>query len=251
MEGVAVMESVVYWTRCWENLWKCKSRNERVGETGDPRVNPPTSGIVQHDSHIHTNVQESKPNSIAPSVVRNINDTLAASIATISAPATARCSNVEVDRWLEEQEVVYFRKTTSINLCRRADLTYPSLGGRQSREIRSPRRGGSSARDDWPVEALEGKRAAPPNSPRRLDNGSCRGDSWCGSTGGGGDRWRGTRYSVLEALYKLSLSAVGFSHVGIVEDDDVGRRVFSGISLSPHPLIPTLLYTHLIALIGS
>ncbi|KAJ8869183.1 hypothetical protein PR048_030753 [Dryococelus australis] len=28
-----------------------KRRNERVGETGDHRENPPTSGIVRHDSH--------------------------------------------------------------------------------------------------------------------------------------------------------------------------------------------------------
>ncbi|KAJ8868665.1 hypothetical protein PR048_030204 [Dryococelus australis] len=27
-------------------------RNERAGETGDPRKNPPTSGIVRHDSHV-------------------------------------------------------------------------------------------------------------------------------------------------------------------------------------------------------
>ncbi|KAJ8883324.1 hypothetical protein PR048_015167 [Dryococelus australis] len=27
-------------------------RNERVGETGDPRENPPTNGIVRHDSHM-------------------------------------------------------------------------------------------------------------------------------------------------------------------------------------------------------
>ncbi|KAJ8877245.1 hypothetical protein PR048_021699 [Dryococelus australis] len=27
-------------------------RNERVGETGDPRENPPTNGLVRHDSHV-------------------------------------------------------------------------------------------------------------------------------------------------------------------------------------------------------
>ncbi|KAJ8871243.1 hypothetical protein PR048_027549 [Dryococelus australis] len=27
-------------------------RNEKAGETGDPRENPPTSGIVQHDSRM-------------------------------------------------------------------------------------------------------------------------------------------------------------------------------------------------------
>ncbi|KAJ8897334.1 hypothetical protein PR048_002680 [Dryococelus australis] len=27
-------------------------RNERVGETGYPRENPPTNGIVRHDSHM-------------------------------------------------------------------------------------------------------------------------------------------------------------------------------------------------------
>ncbi|KAJ8894438.1 hypothetical protein PR048_007092 [Dryococelus australis] len=27
-------------------------RNERAGETGDPRENPPTNGIVRHDSHM-------------------------------------------------------------------------------------------------------------------------------------------------------------------------------------------------------
>ncbi|KAJ8897257.1 hypothetical protein PR048_002603 [Dryococelus australis] len=36
-----------------------------------------------------------------------------------------------------------------------------------------------------------------------------------------------------------------FSRVGIVPDDAVGRRVFSGISRSPRPCIPTVLYTHL------
>ncbi|KAJ8870171.1 hypothetical protein PR048_029184 [Dryococelus australis] len=39
--------------------------------------------------------------------------------------------------------------------------------------------------------------------------------------------------------------APGFSHVGIVPYDAVGRRVFSGISRFPHPCIPTLLHTHL------
>ncbi|KAJ8867386.1 hypothetical protein PR048_031187 [Dryococelus australis] len=36
-----------------------------------------------------------------------------------------------------------------------------------------------------------------------------------------------------------------FSNVGIVPDDDAGRQVFSGISLSPRPCIPALLHTHL------
>ncbi|KAJ8895586.1 hypothetical protein PR048_000922 [Dryococelus australis] len=29
-----------------------RRRNERAGETGDPRENPPTNGIVRHDSHL-------------------------------------------------------------------------------------------------------------------------------------------------------------------------------------------------------
>ncbi|KAJ8890127.1 hypothetical protein PR048_009634 [Dryococelus australis] len=29
-----------------------RRRNERTGETGDPRENPPTNGIVRHDSHM-------------------------------------------------------------------------------------------------------------------------------------------------------------------------------------------------------
>ncbi|KAJ8867791.1 hypothetical protein PR048_031596 [Dryococelus australis] len=37
----------------------------------------------------------------------------------------------------------------------------------------------------------------------------------------------------------------GFSQVGFVPDDEVGRRVFSGISCFPHPFIPVLLHTHL------
>ncbi|KAJ8876904.1 hypothetical protein PR048_021353 [Dryococelus australis] len=37
----------------------------------------------------------------------------------------------------------------------------------------------------------------------------------------------------------------GFSQVGIVPDDAVGRRVFSGISRFRSPFIPTPLYTHL------
>ncbi|KAJ8874220.1 hypothetical protein PR048_025062 [Dryococelus australis] len=36
----------------------------------------------------------------------------------------------------------------------------------------------------------------------------------------------------------------GLSHVGIVSDDAVGRRVFSGISRFPRPFIPTLFHTH-------
>ncbi|KAJ8876987.1 hypothetical protein PR048_021439 [Dryococelus australis] len=36
-----------------------------------------------------------------------------------------------------------------------------------------------------------------------------------------------------------------FSHVGIVADDAVGQRVFSGISRFSHPLITALLHTHL------
>ncbi|KAJ8873235.1 hypothetical protein PR048_026869 [Dryococelus australis] len=34
------------------------SRNERVGETGGLRVNPPTSGIVRHDSHLQKSQSE-------------------------------------------------------------------------------------------------------------------------------------------------------------------------------------------------
>ncbi|KAJ8892204.1 hypothetical protein PR048_004784 [Dryococelus australis] len=37
----------------------------------------------------------------------------------------------------------------------------------------------------------------------------------------------------------------GFSHVGIAPEDAVGRRVFSGISHFPRPLISALLHTHL------
>ncbi|KAJ8897263.1 hypothetical protein PR048_002609 [Dryococelus australis] len=43
----------------------------------------------------------------------------------------------------------------------------------------------------------------------------------------------------------------GFSHVGIVPEDAVGRWVFSGISRFPRPFIPALLHTLLITLIGS
>ncbi|KAJ8876980.1 hypothetical protein PR048_021432 [Dryococelus australis] len=39
--------------------------------------------------------------------------------------------------------------------------------------------------------------------------------------------------------------AAGFSHVGIMSDDAVGRQVFSGICSFPRPYIPALLYTHL------
>ncbi|KAJ8898064.1 hypothetical protein PR048_003424 [Dryococelus australis] len=38
--------------------------------------------------------------------------------------------------------------------------------------------------------------------------------------------------------------APGFSHVGILQDDAAGRRVFSGISRFPLPGIPALLQTH-------
>ncbi|KAJ8870321.1 hypothetical protein PR048_029342 [Dryococelus australis] len=37
----------------------------------------------------------------------------------------------------------------------------------------------------------------------------------------------------------------GYSQAGIVPDDAVGRRDFSGISRFPHPFIPALLHTHL------
>ncbi|KAJ8892059.1 hypothetical protein PR048_004633 [Dryococelus australis] len=36
----------------------------------------------------------------------------------------------------------------------------------------------------------------------------------------------------------------GFSQVGIAPDDTTGRRVFSGISRFPHPIIPALPHTH-------
>ncbi|KAJ8894729.1 hypothetical protein PR048_000036 [Dryococelus australis] len=42
----------------------------------------------------------------------------------------------------------------------------------------------------------------------------------------------------------------GFSQLGIVPDDAVGRRVFSGISSFPHPFIPGLLHIRSITLIG-
>ncbi|KAJ8865913.1 hypothetical protein PR048_033436 [Dryococelus australis] len=43
----------------------------------------------------------------------------------------------------------------------------------------------------------------------------------------------------------------GFSHLGIVPDDAIGRRVFSGISRFLRPFIPALLHTHLDTLIVS
>ncbi|KAJ8885779.1 hypothetical protein PR048_011979 [Dryococelus australis] len=43
----------------------------------------------------------------------------------------------------------------------------------------------------------------------------------------------------------------GFSHVGVVLDDAVGRQVYSGISRFSRPLILALLHTHLNLLIGS
>ncbi|KAJ8889566.1 hypothetical protein PR048_009065 [Dryococelus australis] len=43
----------------------------------------------------------------------------------------------------------------------------------------------------------------------------------------------------------------GISQVGIVPDDAVGRRVFSGISCFPRPLIPAPLHIHSITFIGS
>ncbi|KAJ8869958.1 hypothetical protein PR048_028969 [Dryococelus australis] len=39
--------------------------------------------------------------------------------------------------------------------------------------------------------------------------------------------------------------APGFLHLGIVPDDAIGRRVFSGIPRFPHPFFPALLNTHL------
>ncbi|KAJ8876085.1 hypothetical protein PR048_023994 [Dryococelus australis] len=40
-------------------------------------------------------------------------------------------------------------------------------------------------------------------------------------------------------------SPTGFSQVGIVPDDAIGRRVFSGISRFPHPFIPALINCNL------
>ncbi|KAJ8896616.1 hypothetical protein PR048_001960 [Dryococelus australis] len=37
----------------------------------------------------------------------------------------------------------------------------------------------------------------------------------------------------------------GFSHVGIVPNDAIGRRILSGISRFPRPFIPALLHVHL------
>ncbi|KAJ8870117.1 hypothetical protein PR048_029129 [Dryococelus australis] len=44
---------------------------------------------------------------------------------------------------------------------------------------------------------------------------------------------------------RVQSPAGGFSRVGVVPDDAVGRRAFSGISRFPRPFIPALLHTHL------
>ncbi|KAJ8897023.1 hypothetical protein PR048_002369 [Dryococelus australis] len=41
--------------------------------------------------------------------------------------------------------------------------------------------------------------------------------------------------------------SLGYPHVGIVSDDAIGLRVFSGISRFPRPSIPALFYSHLIS----
>ncbi|KAJ8880443.1 hypothetical protein PR048_016912 [Dryococelus australis] len=43
----------------------------------------------------------------------------------------------------------------------------------------------------------------------------------------------------------IPVRVTGFSQVGLVPDDVVGRRVLSGISCSPRPFIPVPLHTHL------
>ncbi|KAJ8869620.1 hypothetical protein PR048_028612 [Dryococelus australis] len=45
-------------------------RNGRAGEMGDPRENPPTSGIVRHDSHMQTFGSEQANRSAAPTMKR-------------------------------------------------------------------------------------------------------------------------------------------------------------------------------------
>ncbi|KAJ8884537.1 hypothetical protein PR048_016394 [Dryococelus australis] len=59
--------------------------------------------------------------------------------------------------------------------------------------------------------------------------------------------WRSARVVVshLGVLGSITCGvAPGFSHPGIVPDDATSRRVFSGISRSPHLYIPTLLHFH-------
>ncbi|KAJ8870856.1 hypothetical protein PR048_027157 [Dryococelus australis] len=46
-------------------FWGClksRRRNEERGEKGDPRENPPTSGIVRHDSHMRNSGSNSAGN---------------------------------------------------------------------------------------------------------------------------------------------------------------------------------------------
>ncbi|KAJ8883387.1 hypothetical protein PR048_015230 [Dryococelus australis] len=52
VSGVRRTNRTVVTANNWYRLFTEQRRNVRAGETGDPRENPPTRGIVRHDSHL-------------------------------------------------------------------------------------------------------------------------------------------------------------------------------------------------------
>ncbi|KAJ8872164.1 hypothetical protein PR048_025766 [Dryococelus australis] len=147
-------------------------RNEGAGETGDPREDPPTYGIVQHDSHMRRS-----------GVARGLNP----------------------DR----------------------------LGGRRGRGRRGYPEGARR-------QAASSSTIPPCEDPRAGRPGIGPGSPWWEAVTSGA-----TVAERLVCSTPTKVIRVQFPHTGIVQDNAVGGRVFSGISHFPLPFIPALLHIHL------
>ncbi|KAJ8866581.1 hypothetical protein PR048_032440 [Dryococelus australis] len=179
----------------------------------DPRENPPTNGIVRHDSHIRkSGVNRPSIETGSPwwEASREIAQTIVISKQHHDLQQRSECGgNACRPRWKEDSRGMKRR---------------PCPGGRENQYQERP---------DEPF--------LPP-----FPSSSLAGTGLCVARGG-----LVVRLLISHPGEPGSIPggvARGFSHVGIVPYDAAGRRVFSGISHFPRTWIPALLHTHVTAL---
>ncbi|KAJ8887519.1 hypothetical protein PR048_013735 [Dryococelus australis] len=189
--------------------------NERAGETGDPRENPPTSGIIRSDSHMRKFGSD-------PAGGRTLSALVGGEQANRSAtPAPCEFAKCSIS--------YYYVKTSVLQ----------NGGHRPARHRNTVRT----------VRARE--LTSSPVSPSNREHFAAHADqSDTKLTWGRGGR----AVSLLVSCQGESGSITGraspeCSHVGIGPDDAAGRRVFFffplGISRFPRPCVPALLCAHL------
>ncbi|KAJ8893196.1 hypothetical protein PR048_005781 [Dryococelus australis] len=256
-----------------------RRRNEGMGETGDPRENPPNNGTIRHDSHLRksgTLQSRAKPEPCP------INPTLIGSppgrvcrpfCATVSTDVSISPSTDEWGGGGERES----KKRSSLELCSvfraqdssdkecvRVPQGLKSCGGERApfrqRLVTSP-----AVVEDalyfFPRPSV--RRSVANLYTSKTRNQTMMEQLRNAMTGGGGEgvkipektRRPAASSDTIPACENPELTrpkhptsipgrVTGFSQVGIVPDDAIGQWVFSGISRYPRPSSPAPLHIH-------